>query len=143
MCKYERIGTYQISVVFDLFNEEYFDSTFRNWKQNKKFKIFEDKKVKDSVRYHVFSQKGIICVKCGLVGQYFALEKDKNIQSDKYHFNLYTMKNDQEIMMTVDHIVPASKGGARSLKNLQPMCWLCNNEKGNKCEGEDYNGKII
>jgi len=37
-------------------------------------------------------------------------------------------------MMTVDHIVPKSKGGLRTLDNLQPMCENCNVKKGNTHE---------
>lgn len=34
--------------------------------------------------------------------------------------------------MTVDHIMPKSKGGMNSRKNLQPAHLLCNRLKGNK-----------
>src|SRR5574343_2044321 len=31
-----------------------------------------------SQRYQLFKEKGMVCVKCGLVGTYFALEKDSH-----------------------------------------------------------------
>lgn len=34
--------------------------------------------------------------------------------------------------MTVDHIIPKSKGGSNKPYNLQPAHKLCNREKGNK-----------
>lgn len=34
--------------------------------------------------------------------------------------------------MTVDHIIPRSKGGTDRWENLQLMCGPCNVEKGNK-----------
>jgi hypothetical protein len=44
--------------------------------------------------------------------------------------NLYAIdKNGNEILMTKDHIVPKSKGGANALYNYQPMCSHCNAEK--------------
>lgn len=34
--------------------------------------------------------------------------------------------------MTIDHIVPTSKGGANTLDNTIPSCQLCNNQKADK-----------
>jgi 5-methylcytosine-specific restriction endonuclease McrA len=87
-----------------------------------------------SQRYQLFSLKGIKCVKCGVVGKFFALEKMRSQDTKRYHFNLYGYVNGEERMLTKDHIVPKSKGGANSLSNYQVMCCKCNTEKGNKEE---------
>lgn len=50
---------------------------------------------------------------------------------ERPHFNLYSYDGDEFVMMTQDHIIPKSKGGKDQLSNLQTMCKLCNNEKGN------------
>ena len=34
--------------------------------------------------------------------------------------------------VSIDHIVPISRGGAHSEGNLQPLCFSCNSSKGNK-----------
>jgi len=34
--------------------------------------------------------------------------------------------------MTIDHIIPSSKGGANTLENTIPSCQLCNNQKADK-----------
>jgi len=92
-----------------------------------------------SVRYRVYKSKGVACVRCGIEGQFFALERSggKN-NPNKYHANLYALNEyGHEVMMTVDHIIPRSKGGGRILSNLQPMCCNCNSRKGNSNERED------
>lgn len=85
----------------------------------------------NSERYHVFNEKGIICVCCGLEAKYFA--KERNGNNMRYHFNLYGIdENGKEILFTKDHIIPKSKGGPGCLVNYQTMCLKCNGEKSNK-----------
>jgi hypothetical protein len=84
-----------------------------------------------SLRYQVFRQSHV-CVRCGLPGAYFALEKSIHEENArKWHLNLYGIGPDgREILFTKDHIIPVSKGGPDTLKNLQTMCEICNGEKG-------------
>lgn len=72
-----------------------------------------------------------VCVKCGIEGQYFAMECNGN---DNPHFNLYALKDGKEILITKDHILPKSLGGKDVISNYQTMCFSCNQEKGNKIE---------
>jgi hypothetical protein len=44
------------------------------------------------------------------------------------HWDLYT---DDLVPLTVDHIIPRSLGGPDEMSNYQPMCFPCNNKKGN------------
>ena len=82
-----------------------------------------------SLRYMTFYQKGTKCVCCGKEGAYFQLDSDRNGASVDYrrHFNLYA---DDGTLITKDHIIPKSKGGADKVSNMQTMCYPCNKAKG-------------
>ena len=43
-------------------------------------------------------------------------------------------KKEPKIKLTIDHILPISKGGKHDRKNIQPLCISCNCSKGNKIE---------
>ena len=87
----------------------------------------------NSQRYQTFFTKGCRCVKCGIEGKYFV--KEKHLKDISFHLNLYAIdENEKEILMTKDHIIPKSKGGANDISNYQTMCKKCNEAKGNRLE---------
>ena len=90
-------------------------------------------------RYDNFFEHGMVCVKCGLRGEYFWLETmgyGKKSKYSKPHFNLYGMINGMEMQLTRDHYVPKSRGGKDVIENYQCLCKHCNQLKGNKLEEE-------
>lgn len=126
MNKYERKKVYRI------------DETLSNLKISQsrfvKFADFDGDLIKPySLRYKTFA-KSTVCARCGLKASFFAKER---IEKDgRYHLNLYGVKDGVEILFTRDHIIPKSRGGSESLENMQTMCCVCNNEKGNLTEDE-------
>lgn len=88
-----------------------------------------DKIKGNSQRFQTFFTKGLKCACCGIEGKYFGKEKDFN--AARYHLNLYALdESGNEVLMTKDHIIPRSKGGASELYNYQTMCVKCNIAKG-------------
>lgn len=72
--------------------------------------------------------KGVTCVHCGLEGKFFGVERQHN---DKhYHLNIYAFKDNNEMMITSDHIVAKALNGSDGVHNRQPMCKKCNGIKG-------------
>lgn len=126
---------YSIEEVHSLFKqwEEEYGSMYS--RQKKRIKVdLDGYLVKTySQRYEVF-KNNTKCVVCGLEGTHYRLERQ--VGSNQYHFNLYGMRNGEEILFTKDHILPKSKGGANSLSNYQTMCYDCNQEKADNYKEE-------
>jgi 5-methylcytosine-specific restriction endonuclease McrA len=103
--------------------EEIFDWIKKNPKN--KYMEYETYKIKMD-RIRIFRKKGIICVKCGVKGEFFALEEDKG---GGIHMDLYGIIDTDEVSITIDHIIPKSKGGVNKIINYQTMCKMCNEIK--------------
>lgn len=117
---------YSLEEVFSMIGEEYLLRKVDT--QQKSADIVVDGFVVHpiSLRYMLFYQKGTRCACCGKVGTHFKLCGDP--KTNRRHFNLFA---DDGSLLTKDHIVPKSKGGADHVDNLQPMCAECNARKGN------------
>lgn len=86
-------------------------------------------------RHRCFFEKGFDCIICKTKGLFFAVWDDRG---GGVHLDLFSLTEKGEmLLMTVDHIKPLSKGGAKkAVENLQPMCRDCNREKGSDYEEE-------
>jgi 5-methylcytosine-specific restriction endonuclease McrA len=102
--------------------------------RQKHFKIGKFTFKTQSQKYALFD-RSITCVKCGIKGKFFIVERSEEGErlNTRFHANLYAVeKNGKYLLMTKDHIVPVSKGGKDSMKNYQVMCSKCNTEKADK-----------
>lgn len=116
----ERVKTYPLDFVFDFIKA--------NPDNLVEHIIDGDNKLKIR-RARIFADIGITC-KCGLIGKFFALEKWKGNQ---IHFDLFAVDEEgDDVLMTIDHDMPSSKGGRNIIKNYKPMCHVCNSMKGDK-----------
>ena len=97
-----------------------------------------------SHRYLVWRYKGTSCAHCGFQATYIALEAHlEGCRQNQFHFNAYGKDPEgKEIMLTKDHIIPKSKGGPDHLDNYQPLCHICNRNKGDKMEVPDGVQKV-
>ena len=84
-------------------------------------------------RLKVFHAQGTKCVNpaCNRIGTKLLInELTLKKGSKQIHVDVFTSDN---ILMTVDHIIPISKGGDElDMSNLQIMCTKCNSKKGDK-----------
>ncbi len=85
-------------------------------------------KYRNHRRLQVFAKKGTVCVRCGVDGIYLITSVDPG---QGHHVDLFTA---DFVLMTIDHIIPRSRGGESALSNYQPMCQYCNALKGNTME---------
>lgn len=132
----KRLGKYSICEVF-----EHIDASPRN---GQRIKFYGHLMHLRSTRIMNFRVHGIVCVKCGARGAFFAKERHG---SDGPHLNLYAFDNKgRAMLMTRDHIRPKAKGGTNHLYNMQPMCVKCNSAKGDTWNFRDrlkYLGRRI
>lgn len=118
--KYDTLGTIDnLNEVFDCMRKA----------TGQKVGNFLGVKVKlGSLRLLTFLHKGVVCSKCGLVADNFAVERDPGAASrgGGYHLNLYSGKGEKRVLFTHDHSVARSLGGKDKLFNCTTMCSPCN-----------------
>jgi len=77
-------------------------------------------------RMSCFANYGVKCAHCNRQGTELRLEQHRD---GSVHLDLYAKEGERSILMTIDHVQPLSKGGKDHIKNIQPMCYPCNQIK--------------
>ena len=122
---------------------------YKHYQINDILTIIDSDKLPDKIIYHdrdysdslsrmkiikqLIDRDGERCVCCGEVPSFFGLGKDR---SGYWHLDLYSVKNNEPYMFTIDHIFPKSKGGKNEIPNYQLMCKVCNEDKSDTVVGE-------
>jgi len=95
------------------------------FKSNSRVKV-DDIIVNRSKAAKLFCRKGLYCTTCETNANTAKIVLDTT--SNTYSIRFYCPN---DIILTMDHIIPKSLGGGDNLSNLIPMCLKCNQTKGN------------
>jgi hypothetical protein len=79
----------------------------------------------------------IKCWECGLEASKFILRHHPNDMNKPPVLELYADRGTTLVMMTRDHIIPASLGGVNDVENLRPGCSPCNSRRGHSMSSVD------
>lgn len=71
---------------------------------------------------------------CKKFNRVFSLEIWEKLKHEYNYTCPKCLKVEPEIKLTIDHILPLSKGGIHSIENIQPLCHSCNSGKKDKYE---------
>ena len=89
------------------------------------------------VRHFIRSDGTCKCVNCGIVSVYAATYRHHKELCGRHH-DLVCYDGERVSIMTVDHILPKSLGGANANSNYRPMCSKCNSKRGNRLSYQEF-----
>jgi 5-methylcytosine-specific restriction endonuclease McrA len=121
-------------------NKDYFSNYFRNVTEERKSYVREkvkqwSKNNPDKKRAKAQKRRA---AKAGNGGS-FTAEEWKALKKECGGVCLCCGKKKK---LTVDHVIPVSKGGTSYISNIQPLCQSCNASKGNR-SSTDYRPKHV
>ena len=96
-------------IVFDTANLEEFIEYLADIVKFKKSVKGQRALMTSSLREEILERDDYTCQNCGI-----------------------SIKDEPNLLLEIDHIIPVSKGGMTTEDNLQTLCWRCNRSKSNK-----------
>jgi len=67
----------------------------------------------------------------GAIGT-FSFQEWEDLKKVYEYMCLCCKRNEPEIKLSVDHVIPISRGGLNTIDNIQPLCHSCNSRKNAK-----------
>ncbi len=110
----------------------YFGEKHWNYKDGRSYNCDYRKKfrLEHKERYNLYQLRRGNVAKSN--GGSFSIEEWESLKKSCDFYCLACGKKEPEIKLTIDHIVPISKGGSSDIKNIQPLCRSCNSKKKTK-----------
>ena len=108
--------------------QRFCSSHCRNCYNIKKRKRLKPEVVKKEKTFRVMARRFRIKANGGK----FTLREWEKMKDDYNHACNFCHKFEPEIKLTIDHIIPLTKGGKHDASNIQPLCMDCNVKKGTK-----------
>lgn len=100
-------SSYEVSIILDMENLEKFIKYLGDMLRFRNSAKGQRALMTPQLREKIKSRDGNTCQQCGV-----------------------SVKDEPNLLIEVDHIIPISKGGATTEDNLQALCWRCNRTKG-------------
>lgn len=112
-------------------DEEYVTYDFIDWKE-----LPPNGEMVHTPRYALRIPRVVQLINYDKVPRFKIRLSRKNIFLRDRYFCQYCRQKFDEKHLTLDHVLPVSKGGDNSWMNLVTCCFRCNNKKGNRTPAE-------